>query len=324
VVGPLTNGYADWDFSGNRWISGTDWGGRGLFGGLDAAYAFWGGANNLSETQLYPVQMIWQDQADVDANGYLSEGAVYNRHDGYAYAGTGVMPFAAYDMRDAANPRRLNVGFVEDANNGSANLTWDMGWDGSAFAANGGREYTFIMDSDYDGGVGYDGTNDILEGDAVWAFWPNSRGTRGYLLAPFTLDIIANVPSAPGNTYTFSTVGFETNNDSTLNAEVKKISVFPNPYYAYHNQEANRFDNFVTFNHLPQKATVRIFSLGGTQVRKLEKDDASQFLEWDLRNESDLPVGNGLYIAHIDLPDLDKEKVLKVMVILGKEVLRFY
>jgi hypothetical protein len=198
-----------------------------------------------------------------------------------------------------------------------------MGWDGSAFAANGGREYTFIMDDDYDGGVNYNDTNVGIDA-GVYAFWPASRGTRGYLHAAFTLDIIANVPFIPGETVDFTTSAWESANADSYDEEIKKINVFPNPYYAFHSQESSRFDRFVTFNHLPPKATIRIFNLGGVQVRKIEKDGPSQFQQWDLRNESDLPVANGLYIAHIDLPDQNKEKVLKVMIIQGKEVLRFY
>ena len=55
------------------------------------------------------------------------------------------MPFAAYEMDgDGNHVRQLNVSFVEDANDGVANLLWDMGWDGADFAPNGGREYIFI------------------------------------------------------------------------------------------------------------------------------------------------------------------------------------
>ncbi|MFB0517330.1 MAG: hypothetical protein ACETWG_12110, partial [Candidatus Neomarinimicrobiota bacterium] len=66
--------------------------------------------------------------------------------------------------------------------------------------------------------------------------------------------------------------------------EVEKINVFPNPYYAYNPQEANRFDRFVTFNHLPpasvSETTIRIFTLAGDQVRKFDKTDETQFLKW--------------------------------------------
>jgi hypothetical protein len=106
--------------------------------------------------------------------------------------------------------------------------------------------------------------------------------------------------------------------------DVERINVFPNPYYGGHSGELDRFDRFVTFNHMPQKATIRIFSLSGTQVRKLEKDSESQFFKWDLLNEANLPVASGMYIVYIDMPDLGKEKVLKVMIVQGEEVLEFF
>ena len=59
-------------------------------------------------------------------------------------------------------------------------------------------------------------------------------------------------------------------------------------------------------------------------VKKLEKDDNSQFLKWDLTNEAGYGVGNGMYITHVKLPDLKREKVLKVMIIRGDEILRFF
>ena len=113
--------------------------------------------------------------------------------------------------------------------------------------------------------------------------------------------------------------------DPSLAAQdVERINVFPNPYYGGHSGETSRFDRFVTFNHLPQKATFRIFTLSGVQVRKLEKDSESQFFQWDLLNEANLPVASGMYIVYIDMPDLGKEKVLKVMIVQGEEVLEFF
>ncbi len=110
-------------------------------------------------------------------------------------------------------------------------------------------------------------------------------------------------------------------------ADVDMINVYPNPYYAANSQETNRFDKFVTFTHLPQMATVRIFSLDGKIVRVLDKDDTSQYLRWDLRNHRDLPVASGAYIAHIDL-DVDGQnlgqKVLKLFIVQPNQVVKYY
>ncbi len=112
--------------------------------------------------------------------------------------------------------------------------------------------------------------------------------------------------------------------DEQAKADVEKVNVFPNPYYADNPQETSRFNRFVTFNHLPKKATFRIFNLAGALVRKLEKDDDSQFFRWDLQNERGLPVASGVYIVHIDMPDLSKEKVLKVFIVQSRQILEYY
>ena len=49
-------------------------------------------------------------------------------------------------------------------------------------------------------------------------------------------------------------------------------------------------------------------------VRKLEKDDAGQFLRWDLLNDAGRVVAGGLYIAHVQMPELGMTKVLKLAV----------
>ena len=103
-----------------------------------------------------------------------------------------------------------------------------------------------------------------------------------------------------------------------------RINVFPNPYYGLNQAETSRHRHFVTFSHLPQKARIRIFDLAGTLVRLLEKDDADQFVQWDLNNESGLPVAGGMYIAHIEMPGLHKIKVLKLAIVQEQQFLENY
>jgi hypothetical protein len=104
--------------------------------------------------------------------------------------------------------------------------------------------------------------------------------------------------------------------------------VFPNPYYAFNAAETNRFARFVTFNNLPPKATIRIFNLAGQLVRRLDKDDTSQFLRWDLANQANFPVASGIYVAHLEmtLPTDNSmvTKVLKVAIIQEQEILNSY
>jgi hypothetical protein len=91
--------------------------------------------------------------------------------------------------------------------------------------------------------------------------------------------------------------------------------VFPNPYIGFNPQEVNKYERFVTFTHLAPSANIRIFNLAGILVRTIVKNNSEQFQQWDLRNEDGFPVSAGMYIAHIEFPDLGKTKILKFAVI---------
>jgi hypothetical protein len=133
--------------------------------------------------------------------------------------------------------------------------------------------------------------------------------------------IIANHILTKANSFTF-TAPANTVNDATLaKASIGEINVFPNPYYGVNSQEINKYQRFVTFSHLPTRAVVRIFNLAGIMVRRIDKDDASQFLRWDLANDSGLPVGSGLYIAYVEMPDIGAKKIVKIAVVQEQQVL---
>jgi hypothetical protein len=322
VADPPVTDYSSWDYDGNRWISGVDWGARGLFGGLDIGANFFG--STLDNSELVNVQMVFQDAAGVAADGYLSEGPVYRRDLGYAYDGIGQLPFAVYDMTDPASPRRLNVAFVEhDGQDGAAaNKIWDMGADANGeFPGDlGAREYIFMMASDYNGGVDYNDDNFAPSADVYYAIWPKDRGTRTYLLEEFTLDIFASKSAVPGSdSWTFSFEGFET---GVAVADIDNVSVYPNPYYGFHQLEANRANKYVSFNHLPEQATIKVYTLGGTLVREVNKDDATQFATWDLNNQYGYPVASGIYIIHVN-SDFG-EKILKLALVRETQVLKYY
>ena len=96
--------------------------------------------------------------------------------------------------------------------------------------------------------------------------------------------------------------------------DIEKINVFPNPYYGAYRNEFNKYDRHVTFTHLPQRAVIRIFNLAGQLVRELEKDSPEQFLRWNMLTESNYQIPSGLYIVHIELPDFNKAKILKLAI----------
>jgi hypothetical protein len=57
-------------------------------------------------------------------------------------------------------------------------------------------------------------------------------------------------------------------------------------------------------------------------VRQIEHLADSQFERWDLANEAGLPVGSGLYIAHIQMPELGGAiRILKLAIIQEQQIL---
>jgi hypothetical protein len=138
-----------------------------------------------------------------------------------------------------------------------------------------------------------------------------------------TVRLITNKPNQVGTVFNFTAPGSISGDLALAKKDVKKVNVFPNPYYGDNALETSRFNHFVTFNHLPREATLRIFNLAGSQVRLLEKNDDSQFFRWDLLNDNGLPVASGVYVVHVDMGDLGT-KILKLFIVQPQQILEYY
>ncbi len=239
------------------------------------------------------------------------------------------VPLAAFDMTNPNAPRRLALGHLE--NNVAGGLV-----DGKYFPGdNGGfnntvgtgpREWLFIFDADYtDAAPNPAYEVEIINSDipvmyfstmnrrGVVAFSPGGTGTD-------QLDLFPNIPNSVADEYLFTTSA-PTRDLATEKADLKLVNAFPNPYFGFNRSESNRFNRFMTFSHLPRKATIRIFNLAGILVRTIMKENDSQFTNWDLLNERGLPAASGIYVAHIEFTDLNEVKVLKLALVREDPVL---
>ncbi|WKZ69139.1 MAG: T9SS type A sorting domain-containing protein [Melioribacteraceae bacterium] len=124
-------------------------------------------------------------------------------------------------------------------------------------------------------------------------------------------------PLSDGDEFEISLEAPNFNDTESGKEKIDEISVFPNPFFAGNNITNQ---NYVRFIGLPTKATIRIFTISGQLIRKLEKDDQTKYIDWDVRNGSNQIVAGGMYIAHLDMPGIGT-KVLKVAVIPSKEFL---
>ena len=157
--------------------------------------------------------------------------------------------------------------------------------------------------------------------------WNQSQGDGGVDAQPeigTTFRIRMTIPNKAGSDVFTFTAPKPTSSVEQAKADVNNLNVFPNPYYGVNSEELNKYNRFVTFSHLPAKATIRIFNLAGILVKTLEENDGSrsgQFQRWDLANQSGLPVASGLYIAYIDMPELGITKILKLAIIQEQQIL---
>ncbi len=97
-------------------------------------------------------------------------------------------------------------------------------------------------------------------------------------------------------------------------ALLDKIRVVPNPYYAYTGYERNRLDTRVKFTNLPNHATITIYSLDGTLIRRIEhvNNEATTqgYEDWDIRNMKGLQIASGMYLIHVNAEGIG-ETVIK-------------
>lgn len=139
-------------------------------------------------------------------------------------------------------------------------------------------------------------------------------------------------PAADGTppTFEFSTaeVAARIGDVTTAKNALDLIRVVPNPYYGRSGAgrgvyEISQVDTRVKITNLPQKCTIRIFTLNGVLVRTFRKDSDQPDQEWDLKNEYGVPIASGPYIIHIDAPGLG-QKVVKFFAIMPQVDLNNY
>ncbi|HJL84782.1 MAG TPA: T9SS type A sorting domain-containing protein, partial [Candidatus Marinimicrobia bacterium] len=340
VSGPALEG-KDWDYTGGsgtgvRWISGAG-GGELLYGGAYLGPNFTGSnvppANyetvefrlaNVLEGTTGPGEDYTVDTSHPNA----SKAATYATWGAGNFTGIIDVPFSAY----TASGRQLNIVVRDYDGNGA----WDMHYEGDDEGENARPyNYTWILDSDYDEAASWDGDTDAEDfmaqvdidgGPVLWALWLKDRGGRPFFSDDGTLTLIPNLVITTNDIYSFTSPA-PTTGLGEEEYSAKRVNVFPNPYYAFNPAEVTRMARFVTFNNLSPKATIRIFNLGGQLVTKLNKDDETQFLQWDLLNFQNIPVASGMYIAHVEMvmpSGGEVTKMLKLAIIQEKEMLDIY
>ena len=84
--------------------------------------------------------------------------------------------------------------------------------------------------------------------------------------------------------------------------DLDEIKVVPNPYIVRNNWERSRDYSVIAFTHLPDKCTIRIYTLSGDHLRTLEHESTTfgGNENWDLITKNRQKIAAGVYIYHID------------------------
>jgi hypothetical protein len=93
-------------------------------------------------------------------------------------------------------------------------------------------------------------------------------------------------------------------------ASLDLVNVVPNPYRGYSEYENSPVDSRVKITNLPPECTITIYDMAGNQIRRITKADEQTFVEWDLKNQSNVPIASGLYLIHVKNKDLG-EKIVR-------------
>lgn len=274
----------------------------------------WGWGTTVMPYEITQIVEVRFNRSTQSKGYYYLRGGSPN----YAYQGYFDSPMTIWDVTDQANPKQLSYAVVEQNGSPAQNNQW------TPTASPGDREYLFILAEPYSNteNPAYTGTFRILADAAsmpiLYVMWPVQNENGDGSMFPWKDgDILRWTPTIPfsaSDVYTFSTTK-HTYSDETAKKDIVDIQVFPNPYLGSNSQELNKYQRFVTFNHLPPRALFRVYTVDGTLVRSFEKNDGLQTTTWDLQNDNGLPVASGMYIIHIDMPDLGVEKVLKLGVV---------
>jgi hypothetical protein len=320
--------------SGANWVDRLNWRGR-------------------METEDYEFRFVddpaTEGQVSVDAwgsappyvlNGYQNGPAGATVTDPAAYtmefAETGGrVPFQAWKIDLDGTETQVFFGILDDNGNGY----WDAGGGNTGPWSPAGTNFERI----YGTNQPYDEASILADGgaaavdDLFWGEWWDSKHTFGRIIysmyvdgydsdpsgnyfteppAPGTIILVrTNKPNSEADTFTFSTADYAPERSEAIAKDrLDEINVFPNPYFAHNKAERSYYEQFVTFNNLPEdNCVIRIFSLSGQLVTAINHTNGTPFERWYLLNDEEIPVASGMYIVHIETEF--GSKVLKLGVI---------
>jgi hypothetical protein len=136
-----------------------------------------------------------------------------------------------------------------------------------------------------------------------------------------TAYVVVDKPFLSTDVYEFTTYAPLVDKIKALD-DMDKIKVVPNPYFAasaFEGQNtfaSGRGPREIQFRYLPSECTIRIYNIAGELVKTIYHSSPleSGTGRWNLLTEDNLSASYGMYVYHIDAPNIG-EKIGKLAIV---------
>jgi len=147
-------------------------------------------------------------------------------------------------------------------------------------------------DEDGDGIV--DGTEPPVRENTLSVYWLNEEHSLWVRLPGSVVDTEANKVSVGVrgfSVYTLMGANF---------TDLSRVYCYPVPYVMNDgNDETGTEDGGITFVNLSSGAEIRIYTISGELVKRIEHDDGSPVYNWDVKGDGGQKLFSGVYIYHV-------------------------
>lgn len=143
---------------------------------------------------------------------------------------------------------------------------------------------------------------------SVWQTAQVGFGKQGNILIRAIITGQRTVSPFTGTSYTITTQKFAYN--SSTDNSMDLIKVVPNPYIIRADWDRSDNTRKIQFTHLPSKCTIRIYTLAGILIRKIEHTSTIEnggSEDWDIRTQDDQIPASGVYIYCVSTTDGKKK-----------------
>ncbi|MFH1282651.1 MAG: T9SS type A sorting domain-containing protein [bacterium] len=118
------------------------------------------------------------------------------------------------------------------------------------------------------------------------------------------ITVAIDAPAGPRSITLINEYNIETNVANVLIVKsayrgVNQTRAYPVPFNPVKNAG-------ITFDKLPNQATIKIYTITGNLVKEINKNDASEKFVWNGKNSAGGTIASGIYIVYIDSPEGSK------------------